>query len=341
LLSGIHQERDDAGPMWPDRQKRRRVRRSALDRKLAAQRALRDRRKRPQAFADNVGSVNMPPIPRRKVLITGAAGGMGRACARLFGTTDDLILTDVVTEPLEKFASELRADAYNVVAHAGNLSDDETLAALIGELGEGQPLAVVHTAGLSPSLAGWKAILEVNLVATEKLLRALETVLTPGSVAIVIASQSGHLMPALPDVDAVLVNPFDPGFFDKMEGIIKAMGGEASPGGMAAIGYALSKRAVQTICQDRGIAWGPRGARIVSISPGLILTPMGRSELAHTSGAQLLLDATPVGRGGMPMDIALAAQFLASDAASFISGTDLLVDGAGTAAMKRMMAGST
>ena len=123
-----------------------------------------------------------------------------------------------------------------------------------------------------------------------------------------------------------------------MEAIINGMGGANSPGGMGGISYTLSKRAVHTLCQSRSLEWGPRGCRIASISPGMILTPMGRSEMANTSGATALLDATPVGRAGMPMDIALAAQFLCSDAASFISGTDLLVDGGGTAGMKRAMA---
>jgi NAD(P)-dependent dehydrogenase (short-subunit alcohol dehydrogenase family) len=276
----------------------------------------------------------MPGIPRRKVLITGAAGGMGRACARLFGATDDLILTDVVAEPLARFADELRGDAYNVVAHAGDLSSDELTSSLAREVADGAPFAVVHTAGLSPALADWKAIMQVNLVATETLLRALEPALVPGSVTVLIASVAGHMMPAIPEVQAVLASPLAPDFFEKIEAIINGMGGASSPGGMGGISYTLSKHAVHSICQRRSIEWGAKGARIVSISPGMILTPMGRAEIANTSGAQQLLDATPVGRVGMAMDIALAAQFLASDAAGFISGTDLLVDGGGNAGMK-------
>jgi NAD(P)-dependent dehydrogenase (short-subunit alcohol dehydrogenase family) len=279
----------------------------------------------------------MPVAPRRKVLITGAAGGMGRACARLMGASDDLVLTDVVAERLDAFADELRADAYNVVAHAGPIGDASLIERLVGELGDA-PFAVIHTAGLSPSLADWKAIMEVNLVATVKLLDALEPALVPGSVAVLIASSAGYMMPANPQIDALLADPLQPGFIDAMQAVIEGMGGAAAPGSMGGISYTLSKRAVHTLCEARSLAWGPKGARIASISPGMILTPMGRSEMEHTQGAKQLLDATPVGRAGMPMDIALAAQFLASDAASFISGTDLLVDGGGTAGMKRAMA---
>jgi NAD(P)-dependent dehydrogenase (short-subunit alcohol dehydrogenase family) len=281
----------------------------------------------------------MPPLPRRKVLITGAAGGMGRAAARLMGAQDDLVLTDVSAAALDAFAGDLRIDGYNVSAHAGDMSDDSLVAALVRDVSAGgKPFAVVHTAGLSPSLADWKAIMQVNLVATEKLMRALEPALVPGTALVLIASSAGYMMPAVPEVDAVLADPLSPGFMEHIEGIINHMGGANSQGGMGGISYTLSKRAVHTMVQARGVAWGPLGVRITSISPGMIATPMGKSEIANTTGAQALLDATPVGRVGTAMDIALAAQFLCSDAASFISGTDLLVDGGGTAGMKLAMA---
>lgn len=280
----------------------------------------------------------MPLLPRRKVLITGAAGGMGKACARLFGATDDLVLTDVVAERLENLAEELRTEGYNVVAHAGDISGEALLSTLVKELSGDEPFAVVHTAGLSPSLADWRAIMQVNLVSSALLLDALEPALVPGSVAVLIASSAGYMMPPVPEVDAVLAEPLAEGFLDKVGAIIEGMGGANSPGGMGGISYTLSKRAVHTLVQRRAQTWGPKGCRIASISPGMILTPMGNSEMENTMGATQLLDATPAGRIGMPMDIALAAQFLASNAAGFISGADLLVDGGGTAGMKLQMA---
>lgn len=280
----------------------------------------------------------MTLLPRRKVLITGAAGGMGRACARLLGATDDLVLSDVSAASLDAFAGELRKDGYNVEAHAGDMSDDALIAAMVRDVSAGgRPFAVIHTAGLSPSLAEWQPIMQVNLVATEKLLRALEPALVPGSVLVLIASSAGHMFPPMPEVEKVLADPLAPGFMATIEGIINQMGGANSPGGMGGISYSLSKKAVHNIATSRGIAWGPKGVRITTISPGMIATPMGKSEIANTSGAQALLDATPVGRVGTAMDIALAAQFLCSDAASFITGTDLLVDGGGTAGMKLAM----
>jgi NAD(P)-dependent dehydrogenase (short-subunit alcohol dehydrogenase family) len=280
----------------------------------------------------------MTAVPRRKVLVTGAAGGMGRASSRLFGASDDLVLTDVSQERLGAFAGELRNDSYNVVDHAGDLSDPKLIAKLVEEVSSGgKPFAVVHTAGLSPSLADWKAIMQVNLVASELLMNALEPALVPGSVAVLIASSAGHMMPPVPEVDAILAEPLADSFMGAIEQVMMGMGGTNSPGGMAGISYTLSKRAIHTMVQRRSQSWGPKGCRIASISPGMIDTFMGRSELANTGGAQELADATPVGRLGTPMDIALAARFLASDEASFISGTDLLVDGGGTYGVKVAM----
>jgi NAD(P)-dependent dehydrogenase (short-subunit alcohol dehydrogenase family) len=280
----------------------------------------------------------MSDSTRRKALITGAVGGMGRACARLFGATHDLVLTDRVQAPLDEFAEELRGESFSVVAHAGGIGDDAVLAGLAGELQGDQPFALIHTAGLSPALGDWRSIMEVNLVATEKLLRAVEPCLSPGSVAVLIASSAGHSMPAIPEIDAVLADPLSEAFLPTVEAIIGQMGGDNVPGGRGGISYSMSKRAVLLLCRERALSWGGKGARIVSVSPGMIDTPMGQAELEQTPGARQVLEATPVGRIGTPLDIALAAQFLASDAAGFITGTDLLVDGGATPVLAKVMA---
>jgi len=276
----------------------------------------------------------MSALVRRKAFITGAAGGMGRACARLFGTTQDLVLTDWAAPALESFAAELRAEGFTVLtARAGDLGDSALLAALMADLKSDLPLTLVHTAGLSPSLAKAQAIMQINLVATVKLLDAIEPVLRPGSAAVLIASSAGHLMPPIPDAQALMANPLAPDFLARMNALIEAM----APGDAvmaAGISYSLSKQAVHTLTQTRALVWGPLGARITSISPGMILTPMGRKE-AETPGGAKMQDAAPLGRPGVAADIALAAQFLASDQASFITGSDLLVDGGSVAAFRQ------
>ena len=276
----------------------------------------------------------MTGVSRPKALITGASGGMGRACARLFGATHELVLTDAAGA-LDGFADELRGEGYMIAeARIGDLADDALLADLVAALAGDMPATIIHTAGLSPSQAGWRAIMAVNLVATVKLLDAIEPVLRAGSVAVLIASTAGHLMPPVPDVVALAADPLAPDFLCAIGAVIGQMAA-GSPASAPGLSYMLSKQAVLALVERRAIAWGQRGARIVSISPGLIVTPMGRKELAETQGAAQMAETAPARRVGTAMDIALAARFLASADASFITGCDLKVDGGAAAMVSR------
>ncbi len=264
---------------------------------------------------------------------------MGRACARLFGGTHDLVLTDAAGPALESFAAELRGESFIVIgAHAGDLGDDALLGLLMADMGGDLPFALVHTAGLSPALADARALMAVNLVATVKLLDALEPVLRPGSAGVLIASSAGHMMPKMPEVQAIMADPLATDFLDRIGAVVDRMA-VGSPGGPGGISYSLSKQEVLALVERRAMVWGPRGARLSSISPGMILTPMGQREMEKSVGGTQVAEAAPMGRIGVPMDIALAAQFLCSDAASFITGCDLKVDGGSTAVMLQMLAG--
>ncbi|MEY2943185.1 MAG: hypothetical protein RLY97_1199 [Pseudomonadota bacterium] len=275
---------------------------------------------------------------RRKTIITGAAGGMGRACARLLGATQDLILTDVSAAGLGAFTDELLGDGYTVTASiAGDMGDESVLAGLVAGLDDGAGFSLIHTAGLSPSLADWRSIISVNLVATEKLLRAVEPKLCTGTAAVLIASTAGHMLPHIPDIAAILADPLAPDMLDKIAPAVEKMG--AGPGGTGGVGYCLSKQAVLAMVEKRSLEWGPKGARIMSISPGMILTPMGRKEMASSEGAAKMAEQSPMRRAGTAMDIAMAAQFLTSDAASYITGSDVKVDGGSVALARSTMGG--
>jgi NAD(P)-dependent dehydrogenase (short-subunit alcohol dehydrogenase family) len=271
----------------------------------------------------------MTAVVRRKALITGAAGGMGRACAYLFGATCDLVLSDVSKDRLDAFAKELRDAGHTVTAHAGDMLDEAHLAALAAELDADHACSVVHTAGLSPALADWQPIIKVNLVGTEMLMDALAPVLAPGSVVVPIASMAGHMFPPNAELDALLVAPLDDGFVQGIGAALEAMSG-GDEGVKRGISYSLSKRGVHLLTYRRAIALGPRGVRVVSISPGVIHTPMGLAENEKTPGARETMDAAALGRIGTPMDIAMAARFLCSDEAGYITATDLKVDGGST-----------
>jgi NAD(P)-dependent dehydrogenase (short-subunit alcohol dehydrogenase family) len=148
-----------------------------------------------------------------------------------------------------------------------------------------------------------------------------------GTAAIFISSMAGHVVIPGLDITAMLDEPLTPDFIDKLE---HKLGDKADP----RLAYILSKSALNRMCERQAIAWGRRRARIVSLSPGMIATPMGRESWKHSPQKYDILEKTPLQREGTLIEIADAVEFLASDRASFISGIDLLVDGGATAAMR-------
>ena len=283
-----------------------------------------------------VGDFHMA-FQRSLALVTGAAGGMAMACARRIGASHDLLLTDLVAERLEAQAQALREEGYIVAeAVAGDLSDP----ALLGRLVEAAQRRggfdrLVHTAGLSPALAPWRPILSVNIVATARLLQAIDPLAGQGMVAVLIASIAGHAAPADPEADAILDDALADDLNGRLGPVLERLAGSGGDYEMASLAYALSKRAVMRLCQGYAPAWAAKGARIVSVSPGIIWTPMGRTEVDTNPAAAAVADATPMQRWGTAMDIANAVAFLSSDEASFITGTDLRVDGGVMPAQRR------
>jgi NAD(P)-dependent dehydrogenase (short-subunit alcohol dehydrogenase family) len=265
-------------------------------------------------------------------VITGAAGGMGAACARVLAPAADvLLLTDRRADRLAAVADAVATTSdTRVHQHAADLAAPdaaEGLAARVGELGELRSL--VHTAGLSPEMARWEQILQVDLVAVARLLDAHLPLVQPGSVAVCIASIAGHMGDSGADDDTVLDEPEAPDIAARYRDALRT---DPDSGWT----YALTKRAVIRLCERAAVPWGARGGRVVSLSPGMIDTEMGRLELEHNPIPAQLAAATPVQVGrtdgetvlpGRIADIAGAVAFLCSDAAGFVSGCDLRVDG--------------
>ena len=273
-------------------------------------------------------------IGKRAALITGGCGGMGIACAREFGRSQDLILADISQDRLAQASAQLKDEGYSVSATiAGDIAAPTTIAAIAEAIdAHGSLGTIVHTAGLSSGMADWRAILRTNALGTAMLLDVLETRLIPGTVCVLIASIAGHLAPADAEMDALLAAPTE-GALEVMEAHLQRLAAmmtdskSFSYSGLSGPAYGVSKRATIRMAEARAPLWATKGARIVSLSPGLIWTPMGRFEVDHGEAAGELLKETPIRRWGTPMDIARAAAFLASDDASFITGTDLRIDG--------------
>ena len=261
-------------------------------------------------------------------VVIGAASGMGAAVAALLAPRGRLLLADRERAGLDEVAGRLGREVEAAGCDITVSSQVEALAAATGELG-----ALVLTAGLSPSMASGRSIYEVNLLGTARVLDAFEPVLVTGSVAVCFASMAAHMVPPDPRIDALLDEPRSPTFFEDLA----AAGIDPEEPHIA---YVLSKRGVVRLVQRRASTWGAHGARLLSLSPGIIDTGMGRLEAAHEPAMADMVRTSPLARMAQPEEVASVAAFLASDAASFMTGTDVLVDGGVIATRDTEAAGS-
>ncbi|MGI9296043.1 MAG: SDR family oxidoreductase [Pseudomonadales bacterium] len=266
-------------------------------------------------------------------IITGATGGMGLASARLFAQDHHVVLCDLSLDRLDALAKLLRQKGAAVSTQVTNISRKADVTALV-ELGSrlGSIGALIHTAGLSPMMTDGKSIYEVNLRGTELMLAEITPYMHDGAVAVLVASQAGtfaeqHSCRAL---NQVLEHSLSDDFYQQLEQF------EAASELRQAYGF--SKLGVQLLAQKYAPVWGAQNARVVSLSPGIIDTPMGQFENERQPIMKTLLETTPLARMGIADEIANTVRFLCSPDASFITGIDLLVDGGATHASLRAVA---
>jgi NAD(P)-dependent dehydrogenase (short-subunit alcohol dehydrogenase family) len=266
--------------------------------------------------------------PPEVVVVTGA-GGMGQAIVRRIGSGRAVVLADVDDESLTRLADTLRIEGHAVRAVRTDISSGGDVAALARTASEvGRIRCVVHTAGLSPTQATSERIMAVDVLGTALVLDAFEPYVEAGTVAVCIASMAGTMTELPPDTLRLLATTPTENLL-----ALDVLDPAAMPPGVA---YGVAKRANQARVESASIAWGRRGGRVVSISPGIISTSMTVSELAGPSGDHMraMLDLSPCRRLGTADDIAAAVEFVTSPAASFITGTDIRVDGGVVAAVR-------
>lgn len=265
----------------------------------------------------------------RVVVVTGT-GGMGMAIARRLGPGSTLLLADVKADVLGAAARALRAEGHEVVEHVTDVSDETSVRSLASTAAGLGPVEVLaHTAGLSPVQVSAAAILQVDLLGTALMLDAFGTVIAPGGAGVFIASMAGTMFPLDPDLERRLATTPARDLLSLPELSEEPL---TDPG----TAYAMAKRGNQARVRAAALAWGRRGARVNSISPGIISTPMGNAELEGPSGEIMrqMVAGSPSRRLGTPDDIAAAVEFLAGPGAAFVTGTDLLVDGGVVAAIR-------
>jgi len=271
---------------------------------------------------------------RNDVIVIVGTGGMGAAIAHRLGSGRTIVLSDVSSQNLDAATRALSEHGHDVHAKAVDVTSSRSVTELTEYAAAFGPITnLVHTAGVSPEQADVDTILRVDLLGVALVLERFGEVIEAGGAGLVISSMAGHFHPAMdpavehelanaPSRDLLGIPACDPALFGNPQ--------EA---------YGFAKRANHLRVAAAASAWGQRGARINSISPGVISTAMGNQELDGSSGAVIkaMIDGSAAGRIGTPDDIAAAVEFLLSPAASFITGTDLVVDGGITGAVKAGM----
>ncbi|MEJ2204684.1 MAG: SDR family oxidoreductase [Gemmatimonadota bacterium] len=260
---------------------------------------------------------------RRVNVVIGAASGMGAAVAKLLAPRGPLILADQNSDALIATAPELDWDVSTATCDVTSQADLEALRDAAGRVG-----SLVVTAGLSPSMAPGRLIHEVNLRGFERVVRAFELAVEEGSAAVLFSSMAGHIYPARPEVDALLDDPLAGGYFDGFA----RLGLDPD---VPELAYMLSKRGVHRLVRRHARAWGARGARLLSLSPGIVDTGMGRLENENQPQMAKMVETSALARMGRAEEVAQVAAFLVSDAASFMTGVDVLVDGGATVDLDR------
>ncbi len=260
-----------------------------------------------------------------KVLAIIGTGGMGAAIAHRCGFGKKIILGDFNASLMESLAESLRGNGHIVQTSKVNVSDRKSVHAFAEKAADaGSVEHVVHTAGVSPVQAPPRAILEVDLLGTALVLDEFGKIVAAGGAGVCIASMAGYIAPPIAKevetelahtpADELLSLPF--------------LNSEAVES--AEVTYMIAKRANQLRVKAMASVWGNRGARVNSISPGVISTPMGQEELSHPENGKIMreiIKASATKRIGTPEEIAATTAFLLSNEAGFITGTDILVDG--------------
>jgi NAD(P)-dependent dehydrogenase (short-subunit alcohol dehydrogenase family) len=266
-----------------------------------------------------------------EVIVIIGAGGIGQAIARRQGYGKTVFFADIDDIVLKDAVAALEHASYKVASQCVDVTSRPSVRALADKAAAlGNVTQVVNTAGLSPNMAPAAKVLEVDLYGVALVFEEFERVIAPGGCGIVISSMAGHMPAPLPPeqehalayapTEELLALPF--------------LLNDAVRDSMQA--YGIAKKANHLRVQAASLSWGERGARVNSISPGIIATPLAQHEMASESGPiyRAMIEASPSKRMASADEVASAAAYLMGPEASFITGSDLLMDGGVIAAMR-------
>lgn len=262
-----------------------------------------------------------------KVTVVVGAGSIGQAIARRVSAGKHVVLADLRQENADAAAKVMLDAGFEVTTTVVDVSSRESVAALVTLATDiGDVTGLINAAGVSPSQAPVATILRVDLYGTALLLELFGEVIAQGGSAIVIASQSGHRLPALtPEQNKALATT-------PVEDLLALPMLQTVTDPLNA--YQISKRGNSLRVMAEAVRWGKRGARVNTISPGIIFTPLARDELSgpRGEGYRRMIDLSAAGRGGTPDEVGAVAALLMGPEGTFITGSDFLMDGGVTAA---------
>jgi len=264
----------------------------------------------------------------KNVIVVIGAGQIGQAIARRVGVGKHVLLADLREENAKAAADVLGDAGYDVSIATVDASSRAAVESLVKTAtAVGEVTGLIHSAGVSPSQASPATILKVDLYGTALVLEQFGNVMARGGSGVVIASQSGHRLPALTieqnkalattPVEDLLALPFLQA--DKVTDSLHA--------------YQLAKRGNSLRVMAEAVRWSKRGARVNTISPGIIFTPLAKEELTgpRGEGYRRMIELSPVGRGGTPDEVGSVGALLMGPDGGFITGSDFLMDGGVTA----------
>jgi NAD(P)-dependent dehydrogenase (short-subunit alcohol dehydrogenase family) len=262
------------------------------------------------------------------VIVVVGAGSIGQAIVRRVGAGKQLVLADLNQGNADAAAEVLGNAGFEVSTMTVDVSSRRSIRALVeGATARGDVTGLIHAAGVSPSQASPSTILAVDLYGTAVLLEEFGNVVARGGAGVVIASQSGHRLGALTTEQnkALATTPAD-----ELLALPMLQPDQVTDSLHA---YQLAKRGNSLRVMAEAVRWGKRGARINTISPGIIFTPLAKDELTgpRGEGYRRMIELSPAGRGGTPDEVGTVGALLLGPDGAFITGSDFLMDGGVTA----------
>jgi NAD(P)-dependent dehydrogenase (short-subunit alcohol dehydrogenase family) len=265
----------------------------------------------------------------KNILVVIGPGQIGQAIARRVGIGKHVLLADMRRENADAAAEVMANAGYEVSVATVDVSSRDVVQALVKTATSlGEITGLIHAAGVSPSQASPATILKVDLYGTALVLEEFGNVIARGGAGVVIASQSGHRLPPLsPEQNKSLATTP----VEELLSLPFLQSGQVTDSLYA---YQISKRGNSLRVMAEAVRWGKRGARINTISPGIIMTPLARDELTGPRGAgyRRMIELSAAGRAGTPDEVANVAALLMGPDGGFITGSDFLMDGGVTAA---------